>query len=481
MSRRAHLVLGSGGIRCLAFVGALEHLVDQGWVFASVSTCSAGTVVGALLCSGVPPTTIRKLAEEVAPGVIGRAERGGWARRLWTLRAWPFALYPQPGAVEVYEEIVSRATGRTNLTLGDLDPPLSAAAVDINASRLLVYSTTVTPEMPVKELLSIVTAVPLIYPPRIRKGRELVDAAVAWHTPVWLVSGFPEPLEVVVLRAGSTATIDTRGRVDRWFTTVLGSAVDSRDTFLLEQTPRLRVIDMPSPYSPFDFTVDRQRITELMDAGKAAAVDAVERHAEQRLSAAVHRPPVDDGAVDDDSRAQSDAVRRYGAHLRRVMTGRVPTVFVSYAHEDIAWVERIRKALLPLIADASISVWDDSYIAPGANWDASIRDALDRARVAVLVLSRPFLASTYIQSTELRVLLDQALEGRTALFWLPLDDAPPPEELARNLQAVTNPERPVATMTEAEQDETIAKLARLVSQALDDRGEGEPAAARAAL
>ena len=44
-----HLVLGGGGVLSLSCAGTLNVLEEQGIQFRSVSCCSAGTVIGALL------------------------------------------------------------------------------------------------------------------------------------------------------------------------------------------------------------------------------------------------------------------------------------------------------------------------------------------------------------------------------------------------------------------------------------------------
>lgn len=68
------------------------------------------------------------------------------------------------------------------------------------------------------------------------------------------------------------------------------------------------------------------------------------------------------------------------------------------------WVKRLRNRLGALVADPNVSVWDDAYIKPGKLWAAAAADAIVRARVAVLFVSRNFDQSTYITETELPLL-----------------------------------------------------------------------------
>ena len=68
-------------------------------------------------------------------------------------------------------------------------------------------------------------------------------------------------------------------------------------------------------------------------------------------------------------------------------------VFVSYSHKDRHWLERLRVALAPVLRGEETDIWDDTRIAPGANWAEEIRAATERARVAVLLVRADFLAS----------------------------------------------------------------------------------------
>jgi TIR domain len=102
-------------------------------------------------------------------------------------------------------------------------------------------------------------------------------------------------------------------------------------------------------------------------------------------------------------------------------------------------------------------VWDDSYIADGADWNWTIRYAIDRAAAAIVLVSANFTASPYIATHELRLLLERSATGKTTVFVVRLDDTPIPTELD-GLQVV-NHDTPLATIRPADRDACLARLA----------------------
>ena len=81
-------------------------------------------------------------------------------------------------------------------------------------------------------------------------------------------------------------------------------------------------------------------------------------------------------------------------------------IFVSYAHEDRPWLEKLTKTLQPFVEERPGVVWTDTEIQVGDDWLAEIERALSQTRVAVLMVSENFLSSKFIKSKELPSLLD---------------------------------------------------------------------------
>jgi predicted acylesterase/phospholipase RssA len=123
-SQRVHLLLSAGGVRCLSYIGALQQLQRAGYEAATVSTCSAGTFIGALYCCGLGPSELREAVLDFYAKELAGHVRWKLLRRLWSLRAWPYALHQRSGLAETFAEILSDAGLEPDPQLGDLCPPL---------------------------------------------------------------------------------------------------------------------------------------------------------------------------------------------------------------------------------------------------------------------------------------------------------------------------------------------------------------------
>ena len=134
-------------------------------------------------------------------------------------------------------------------------------------------------------------------------------------------------------------------------------------------------------------------------------------------------------------------------------------VFISYSHEDKDWLDKLRTHLRPLERDFEIEIWDDTRIEPGSKWKEEIHNAVESAKVAVLLISADFLASDFIANDELPPLL-KAAEDEGAVI-LPLILRPSRFQSTRALsqfQAVNDPSKPLSSMSGTEQDDVLVFL-----------------------
>ena len=93
-----------------------------------------------------------------------------------------------------------------------------------------------------------------------------------------------------------------------------------------------------------------------------------------------------------------------------------PTVFISYSHEDEAWKDRLRPQLKALEQAGLIAVWDDRRIDPGGKWYDEINDVMERAKVAVCLISPDYLASEFCVKEEIPYLIERRERQGMALI-----------------------------------------------------------------
>lgn len=77
-------------------------------------------------------------------------------------------------------------------------------------------------------------------------------------------------------------------------------------------------------------------------------------------------------------------------------------LFISYAHLNATWFDRLRPILKFEGCRESAYAWNDQQMKAGDRWDKKIREALERMDVFVCLVSIEFLTSSYIREVELK-------------------------------------------------------------------------------
>jgi TIR domain len=141
----------------------------------------------------------------------------------------------------------------------------------------------------------------------------------------------------------------------------------------------------------------------------------------------------------------------------------VPTgVFISYSHKDQEWLERITTALKPLVHGEIIKVWDDRSIPPGSNWLDEINSAIASARIAVLLVSQEFLASSFIHRREFPELIVRR-KGGMGFFWVPLEATLYQFTPLKDIQSAWSPDAPLAGLDAAQRSSALVSIANKIA------------------
>jgi len=141
-------------------------------------------------------------------------------------------------------------------------------------------------------------------------------------------------------------------------------------------------------------------------------------------------------------------------------------IFISYSHADAQWLRRLQVHLKPFERKGMISPWDDTKIKPGMKWKEQIIEALNAAKIAILLVSADFLASDFIIDKELPPLLASAKKRGTIIVPVILKPCLFEDSDLGEFQSVNPPSKPVVNMTEADQEELFLRIARTTKEAI---------------
>jgi hypothetical protein len=149
-------------------------------------------------------------------------------------------------------------------------------------------------------------------------------------------------------------------------------------------------------------------------------------------------------------------------------------VFISYSHNDTKWRDDLEIHLKPYRRVGSIISWSDEQITSGSNWFDEINSALINTNVAVLLVTPNFLASDFIYEHELGPFLKQAQQGGVRILWVHVRTCAYKLTALKDYQAVLNPARPLADMTEAERDRAWVKICEEIEKAVNSSKDAAP-------
>jgi formylglycine-generating enzyme required for sulfatase activity len=156
-------------------------------------------------------------------------------------------------------------------------------------------------------------------------------------------------------------------------------------------------------------------------------------------------------------------------------------LFISYSQKDRAFLEQFWVHLSPLEGDYGLRRWDDSRIQPGDIWLMEIEQALERAQVALLLVSPHFLASDFIRRKELPKLFEAANKDGVKILWLPIRPCSwkryPQIEQYQSVGSI-NPT--LSEMGEGERDREMVRITDRIHELFEQIGKERLAAREAA-
>jgi NTE family protein len=174
MAERVTLVLGGGGMKGLAHVGAWRAVLESGIRVGEIVGTSIGARIGACMAGGLEHGRRVSLARALVRTDIVVLNR--WALLFNGIR--------QPS---VFRDDTFRAYIESVLpvkTFGELSLPLSMNAVDLETGRQEWFGAGGLMDVPLVDAVYASCALPVFYPPAEINGRYFVDGGVVDSLPV---------------------------------------------------------------------------------------------------------------------------------------------------------------------------------------------------------------------------------------------------------------------------------------------------------
>lgn len=396
------LVLGSGGVRCFSYVGAVQELEERGYKFSSVSGVSAGALMGLLVAAGLSSEEMKSRLLAFDTSKLPRRKR--LLRGLWRLIPPDYSVYSQ----SVPRELLLSLLRGGDPKLRNLNIPFASVGLDLRTGRLFVYSSKSEPEMKASEVIAIATAVPGLFPACESGGRMLIDGALASECPVWLAGAHGKPAPVLALRVPSRSSWSGPKNAADFFFRAVKSGIRGGDAALSEAFGNSAELTISVDEDEKNFAISKERRQLLIDEGRRQLREQIEQ-GKLDFSAA---EPGDEQSVE-----STDAARRFMG-----FAAPKDTVFVSYSRKDADKRDELVAALEQELAEVpALRLWADTQIQPGEEWEREIVRAMHRTRVAVLLVSKAFLDSTFIKSDEEPFFVKAARANVLTVLWVNLD------------------------------------------------------------
>lgn len=264
---RFALVLGGGGMKGLAHVGALRALEERGHAPAHVVGTSIGALIGAAWAAGFSVAELDDLALSIKRHDVFTLARAEMARH--PLRA-P-GLYQSEPLQLLLEGLLG------GVTFAELSRHLVVASVDLNSGTVVYWGLPGLRDVRVADAVFASCALPGFFAPQAIGGRWLVDGALADNLPVGLAATFPVQ-SLVAVDVGASSVLRSEVQ-EAGFAAVFARASEIVFQQMLETRlarwagPAMLLVQPRVEHVPmFSFAHTR----ELVDEGYRATAAALE-------------------------------------------------------------------------------------------------------------------------------------------------------------------------------------------------------------
>lgn len=240
MSQFQNLVFEGGGVKGIAYAGALAVLKEKGVLddIRRVAGTSAGAITACLLAAGADAAKVREIVA-ATPFASFEDSDFGFVRDTWRL-VKRYGWYKGDAFAKWMRAQIATLAGDADLDFRALAErtrsgpgtcrELYVVGTDLSAQRAAVYSAATTPEVPLWQAVRISMSLPLVFASVRRAGDVWVDGGLTWNYPIDLFD-----------RARYVGDAAGEGDAKAYNKATLGFRVDTR----AEITAERRHFDLP--------------------------------------------------------------------------------------------------------------------------------------------------------------------------------------------------------------------------------------------
>ncbi len=281
----ADAVFQGGGVRGIAFVGALEVAETRGYRWKRVAGTSSGAIVAALLAAGYRAVEMKAMLTEM--DLAQWMRRTGWLRlpvvggplQLWR----KYGLYPIEPLEQWLEHLLEKRGIRT---FEDVEGGrLRVVITDLTAGDMVVFPDDLNryglglQDMPVARAVAMSCAIPYFFQPvrlRVRARQHLmIDGGVLSNYPVWLFDSKEKPRwPTFGFRLVGEHSRQRQRTGNFWLYTqsLLKTMISAVDHLAIREADAVRTIFIPTgSTSATDFSLTAEEKQALYEAGIQAA------------------------------------------------------------------------------------------------------------------------------------------------------------------------------------------------------------------
>ncbi|PSL43180.1 NTE family protein [Salsuginibacillus halophilus] len=287
-------VFAGGGVKAVAFIGALRAMEQKNLSMNRVAGTSAGALTAALVKAGYTSDELLEIVKNTDPNALLDAPFPARLCRLthWLSVYWRLGLYKGEALEEWIEELLAKKMVRTFRDLPE--GSLRIVASDLSAGRFMVLPDDLkeygyNPDtFPIAKAVRMSCALPYFFEPvKLKQGRGrcvyVVDGGVLSNFPLWLFKNEQEKLRRPLIGFQLKPEIDAAARrpienAVEMYKSLFETMRKAHDLRYIKQTDAEHIVFIPADQlKATDFQAVAEDLPALIELGEKAAEDHITR------------------------------------------------------------------------------------------------------------------------------------------------------------------------------------------------------------